>query len=53
MLDSDVDSLLNVTIADLFVDNDPDCGLCDVVDYTCFAMIDFVGHATETSASKY
>lgn len=51
VLDSHVDSLFDVSIADLLVDDDSDCGFGDIVDYTSFSMVDFVRHAVEISAS--
>lgn len=53
MLDPDVDSLLDVPIADSFVDDDPDRGLGNVIDDSSFAVVDFVRHAVEMSAPKH
>lgn len=47
MLDANVDSLLNVSVADSLVDDDAESGLCHVVDNAGFAVVDFVGHAVE------
>lgn len=47
MLDADVDSLLDVSVADSLVDDDAESGLCYVVDDAGFAVVDFVGHAVE------
>ena len=45
MLNADVDPLLNVSIANALVYNDPYCGLGDVVDDAGFAVVDFMWHA--------
>ena len=42
MLDSDVDAFLDVAVTDLSVEDDADCGFCDVVDDACLAVVDFV-----------
>ena len=45
MLDADVDSLLNVPVANSLVDYDPNCGFGDIVDDAGFAVVNFVWHA--------
>lgn len=49
VLDSDVHSLLNVSVADLFVNDDPHRISRDVVDHSSLAVIHFVGHAEKVS----
>ena len=45
VLDPDVDSLLEVAIANLLMADDADCGLCNVVYDASLAVIDLVRHA--------
>ena len=45
MLDTDVDSLLDVPVADSLVDYDAHCRFGDIVNDASFAMVNFVGHA--------
>ena len=51
MLDPDVDSLLDVPIANSFVDDDADCGSGDIVDHAGFPMVNLVGHARGLSVT--
>lgn len=44
MFDSDVDSLLEITVADFLVDDNADGGFCDVVDDSGFPVVDFEWH---------
>lgn len=50
VLDSDVDSLLHVAVADLFVDDDADRATGHIVDDARLAVVHFVGHALLDSA---
>lgn len=45
MLNADIDSLLDVPVADPLVDYDTYCRLGDIVDDAGFAVVNFVGHA--------
>ena len=45
VLDSNVHALLQVSIADLLVDDHAHCASCDVVDDAGLAVVDFVRHA--------
>ena len=47
MLDAHVHALLDVPVAHLFVEDDADGGLGDVVDDAGLAVVDFVGHALD------
>lgn len=46
MLNSEVDSLLDVSVFDLLVDDDTDCALCDIVDDASLSVVDLGGIST-------
>ena len=48
MFGSDVDALLNVTIADALVENDTNGRFCHVVDDASFAVVDFERHTVKS-----
>lgn len=48
MFDADIDALFDVSVSNSLVNYDANSRLCDVVDDTSFAVVDFVGHAVET-----
>ena len=53
MLDADVDSLLNVPVANTLVYYDSHCGFGDIVDDAGFAVVDFVWHAEQYQESSH
>lgn len=50
MLDTNVDTLLDVSVSNTLVDDDSDRGLGHVVNNAGFAMVDLVWHANDRSA---
>ena len=48
MLDSEIDSLLDVPVLNLLVDNNTDCALCNVVDDSSLAVVDLVWHTVQS-----
>jgi hypothetical protein len=52
VLDPDVDSLLEVAVANLLMADDADCGLCNVVYDARLAVIDLVRHACANYQSQ-
>ena len=47
MLDAEVDALLDVSMLNLLIDDNADCGSGDVVNDSGFAVVDFMGHAAQ------
>lgn len=45
MLDSDIDSLLEVSVANFLVDDHSNGCFCDVVDDAGLTVVDLIGHA--------
>ena len=45
VFDPNIDSLFNVTISHSLVNNDTDSRFSDVINDTCLAVVDFMGHA--------
>lgn len=45
MLDADIDPFFDIPIADALVYDDTHSRLCDVVDHSSLAMVDFVRHS--------
>lgn len=49
VLDAHINALFDVAVANALIDDDADGGFGDVVNYSSFAMVNFVGHAVEMS----
>lgn len=47
VLNAEVDTLLDITVLDLLVDNDTDGALGDIVDDTSLSVVDLVWHTTQ------
>ena len=45
MLDPDIDTLLDIAVADSLVDYDANGRFSNIIDDAGFAVVDFVGHA--------
>ncbi len=52
MLDADIDSLLDVPVANSLVYYDTNCGFGNIVDDAGFAVVNFVGHAVVLSGKS-
>lgn len=49
MLDSEVDAFFDVAVLDLLVDDNTDCRLRNIVDYSSLTVIDLMRHAESKS----
>ena len=45
MLDANIDSFFDIAITNAFVNDDPNCRFCYVVDNAGFAVVDLMRHA--------